>query len=152
MIDYSKRMVPATTYDWEIENRKKWKKQREEIEKEEAKLAAVLKQGEEKRTEEFVKQFSHHPLSDKMIDQLRKISPIERKRTDPVYIVNMKLEIVAVVEQKNNVGTWIKKNGYSNKSLGRSTVFEYIRNNWKYKNMFYFVEAKNFDEFIKNIA
>ncbi|HGO9419703.1 TPA: hypothetical protein ACLBZ1_002326 [Bacillus cereus] len=152
MIDYSKIMKPRTVYDWEIKRHEDWEKKREQEKKEAAILREKLEMEANKRTEKFVEQFKKHLISEEMIKQLRKISPANRKRVDPVYILDKQLDIVAVVESKNLVGTWLYKNGYSKKALGRTTIFEYIRNRWEYKNMFYFVEAKNFEEFIKNIA
>lgn len=67
-----------------------------------------------------------------------------------VYIISKDLEIIDWVESKNDVGYWVFRNGYRNKALGRSTVYEYIKNRWMYKDQFYFVPVKEYEEFIES--
>lgn len=149
MIDYSKVMKPHTVYDWEIKQREEWEKKREQEEKEAAELAAKLEQEEKLKTEEFIKPFLKHPISDEIIEQLKTIKPVDRLRAHPVYIVDYFGEIIAMVKSKNLVGNWLYRNGYSKKPLGRTTVFEYIRNRTPYGGDLYIVPVDKYEEFIK---
>ncbi|WP_066256782.1 hypothetical protein [Neobacillus drentensis] len=138
--------------DWRINWNENLQKERTQEEKEIKRRMSKFQQQQKLETEEFIKPFLMHPISEEIIEQFRKIEPTNRKRVDPAYILDKQLDIIAMVESKNLIGKWIFENGHSKKELGRTTVFEYIRNKWEYKNTLYFVEGKNYEEFIKKIA
>lgn len=77
------------------------------------------------------------------------VSTLPPTHSQPVYIINKDLEIIARVESKRLVGPWIKKNGYWFKVPGRSTIYEYIKDRKLYKNKLYFVEVSRYEEFMK---
>ena len=151
MFDYTKFVKT-----WEQSDYSK-KLQRESTEKykqkaiENEKLMKIRLQEEEKDTEEFIKPFLNHPLTSKMFEQIKSISPSKRMKSDPVYILDKQLIIVAVVPSKNRIGYWLMNNGYRKKLLGRTTIFEYIRNQMMYDNKFYFVPSKDYEKFMEQI-
>ncbi|MFD4819537.1 hypothetical protein [Peribacillus butanolivorans] len=149
MIDYSKVMKHHTVYDWQIEMQKEYKKKQKLEEIEVARLEEKRIQAENAKTEEFITFYKKHPISDEIIEQLKLIEPSKRARVNPVYFLDKQLNIIGIVESKNLVGSWIYKNGYRNKILGRTTVFEYIRNRRLYKDKLYFVPCTEYQDFLK---
>lgn len=135
--------------DWQIE----WKEKLEEEEKQkenQLKEARKKARGQRKKElEEYLSFYKKHPITDEMIKKLIEVEPNVRKRINPVYIIDTELDLIDLVTSKNDVGQWIHEKGFSKKELGRTTVFEYIRNETPYKEQLYFVPAKNYDTFIE---
>ncbi|UAK16117.1 hypothetical protein [Sporolactobacillus terrae] len=140
---------PVSVYPWQVERNAQYKRKLE-IEKEEAeKLQCQMFEEAEKKTEEFLEHFKKHPISDGIIEQIRSINPSLRKRISPMYILDKNKNIIGFVQSKNLIGDWVVKNGYNYKRLGRTTVFEYIRNRALYKDKLYFVPCDEYEKFME---
>lgn len=143
-----------TGYGQHLSWRIKWEEERkkeEELKKEKLKEEQrMIQQKKKQEMEEFLSFYKKHPITDEMIEKLKEVAPTVRKRINPVYILDNQLNIIDLVTSNNLVGKWIKENDFSKKEPGRTTVFEYIRNEMIYKDQFYFVPAKNYDNFIES--
>lgn len=142
-----------TGYGQHLSWRIKWEEERkkeEELKKEKLKEEQrMIQQKKKQEMEEFLSFYKKHPITDEMIKKLKEVEPSVRKRINPVYIIDTELDLIDLVTSKNDVGQWIHEKGFSKKELGRTTVFEYIRNETPYKEQLYFVPAKNYDTFIE---
>ncbi|KZZ86233.1 hypothetical protein [Bacillus sp. SJS] len=151
-VDYSKIMKrESDKYEWQVKFYEECRKDLERKEQDGRDAAAKIREDEKLRTEEFITPFLKHPLTQEMIEQLKSILPRNRKKADPVYILDLQGRIIALVTSKNALEYWVRENGYSKKKLGRTTVFEYIRNRSVYKNL-YFVPAKEYENFIEEFV
>ena len=151
MFDYTKYQKTWEPSEWHIKNDKEIIEQRRKQAIEDERLMKIRLQKEKEATDEFIQPFLKHPLTSEMIDQLRAIVPGKRVKADPVYILNEDRIIVAVVPSKNRIGYWLMNNGHRKRLLGRTTIFEYIRNRMMYDNKFYFVPSKDYEKFLEEI-
>ncbi|GAQ19935.1 hypothetical protein OPHB3_3920 [Oceanobacillus picturae] len=131
-----KRHIERTNKEYELKKEQEKEERRKNREK------------KKKETEEFLSFYKKHPLNNEMVEKLKEVEPSLRKRINPVYILDKDFNIVNLVTSKNLIGNWVHENGYSKKRLGRTTIFEYIRNETLYKDRFYFVPSQNYDDFI----
>jgi len=69
--------------------------------------------------------------------------------SDPIYIIDKDLNIVGWEPTRNDARDWILLNKLWYKPLGRTTMYEYIKNRWLYKGQVYFVPVKEYEGFMK---
>lgn len=65
--------------------------------------------------------------------------------SDPIYIIDKDLNIIDWVPTRNSARSWVVSSGFWYKQLGRSTMYEYIKNRWLYKNQVFFVPLKEYE-------
>lgn len=104
------------------------------------------KENQEKQTE-FLKQFSHHPLSEEMVTKLKSIHPSNYRRTKPIYILDKDKNILAFVT-KSEIPTWGRNNGYKTNQI--VDVVNYRENPSDDKLMY--VSIYDYDEFIDTVV
>lgn len=69
--------------------------------------------------------------------------------SNPIYIIDKELDIIDWVPTRNAACNWVLTNNIWYKHLGRTTMYEYIKNRWLYKKQIYFVPVKEYEEFIE---
>ncbi|HDR7385741.1 hypothetical protein COL48_08785 [Bacillus toyonensis] len=71
------------------------------------------------------------------------------EHSQSVYILDKEMNIIDWVEAKRKVGLWLRRSKKFNKGYGRTLLYGYIKNRALYKDTFYFVPVKEYEDFMK---